>query len=220
MDLIDIISRSDPPEPWQEGDNIPWNEPGFSARMLKEHLSQAHDAASRRSDKIDQHVAWIHDSVLNGHPTTIVDLGCGPGLYSSRLAALGHTCTGIDFGPASVAYAIEQATARHLACTYRLQDLRTADYGMGAGLVMMIFGELNVFRRSGRRTNPYQSLRRPRRARRPAAGAAHLRLCTPDRQTSADVVCHRLEVCLRKLRISFWPRTSGILKSTPRRRAT
>ena len=27
------------PEPWDEGDNIPWNEPGFSRRMLREHLT-------------------------------------------------------------------------------------------------------------------------------------------------------------------------------------
>ncbi len=33
-----------------------------------------------------------------------------------------------------------------LACTYQLADIRKADYGEGYGLVMLIFGELNVFR--------------------------------------------------------------------------
>jgi SAM-dependent methyltransferase len=142
-----ILTRTIPPIPWSEGDNIPWHEPAFSARMLKEHLSQAHDAASRRFAKIDEQVAWIHQIILHEQPTKILDLGCGPGLYTSRLAALGHTCVGIDYSPASIAYAREQAQTHALACRYELTDVRAADYGAGYGLVMLIYGELNVFRR-------------------------------------------------------------------------
>ena len=58
--------------------------------MLQEHLSQEHDAASRRAPIIDRHVHWIHAALLSSHPTAILDLACGPGLYSSRLARLGH----------------------------------------------------------------------------------------------------------------------------------
>jgi len=114
--------------------------------MLDEHLSQEHDAASRRFEIIDKHVEWIHNQVLKGNPTRILDLGCGPGLYTHRLAKLGHHCVGIDFSPASIAYAKEQAEEAGLDCTYILQDIRTADYGNEYGLVMSIFGEFNVFR--------------------------------------------------------------------------
>jgi SAM-dependent methyltransferase len=146
MNLLDVIHRAQPPVPWSEGDKIPWHEPGFSRRMLREHLSQEHDLASRRSAKIDAHVAWLHDHVLARRPTRILDLGCGPGLYASRLARLGHTCVGIDFGPASIDYAVQTAQREGLDCTYFLQDIRTAEYGTGYGLAMQIFGELNVFR--------------------------------------------------------------------------
>lgn len=145
MHISDIIGRSTPPQPWAEGEKIPWDEPGFSARMLREHLSQAHDAASRRGPLIDRHVAAIH-AMLGGRPGRILDLGCGPGLYTSRLARLGHTCVGIDFGPASVAHARAEAAAEGLACTYEQADIREAAYGEGHDLVMLIFGELNAFR--------------------------------------------------------------------------
>lgn len=131
MKLIDIIHRQSNPQPWSEGEKIPWNDPAFSKRMLKEHLSQAHDAASRRSETIDAQVDWIHQVVLKGRPSRILDLGCGPGLYTSRLADLGHSCTGIDFSPASIAYAKEQATARNLHCLYTEADIRSAEYGSG-----------------------------------------------------------------------------------------
>lgn len=144
--IMDLIRRSPVPEPWAEGEKIPWNEPEFSARMLKEHLSQAHDLASRCSGHIDRHVEWIHRALLAEKPSRILDLGCGPGLYSNRLARLGHHCVGIDFSPASVEYARTQSQAEGLAVSYRLQDIRRADFGVGFNLVMFIFGELNVFK--------------------------------------------------------------------------
>lgn len=146
MLLADLVARSQPPAPWAEGDNIPWNEPAFSARMLREHLSQDHDAASRRSTVIDRHVEWIHDRLLGRRPAAILDLGCGPGLYSGRLARRGHTCVGIDFSPASIDYARAAAAAEGLSCRYELADLRAAEFGSGYDLAMCLYGEVNVFR--------------------------------------------------------------------------
>ena len=34
MIISDLVNRSMPPGPWEEGDNIPWNDPQFSRRML------------------------------------------------------------------------------------------------------------------------------------------------------------------------------------------
>lgn len=142
MNLLNLIQRPSVPEPWSEGDKIPWDEPDFSHRMLRVHLSQDHDWASRRVSKIDAQIAWITQNLLP-QPSKILDLGCGPGLYCTRLASQGHTCTGIDFSPASIAYAREQSSPR---CTYHQADVRQADFGFGYDLVMFIFGEFNVFR--------------------------------------------------------------------------
>jgi 2-polyprenyl-3-methyl-5-hydroxy-6-metoxy-1,4-benzoquinol methylase len=80
--------------------------------MLHEHLSQDHDAASRRGATIDRQVAWIHGALLlAGTPTRVLDLGCGPGLYAERLAALGHRCVGVDVSPASIAFARARAAS-------------------------------------------------------------------------------------------------------------
>lgn len=146
--IQDIVQRSGPAQPWAEGDNIPWNEPDFSRRMLKEHLSQEHDLASRRSEIIDKQVEWIHKALLGERPSRILDLGCGPGLYVQRLVRLGHKCRGIDYSPASIDYAKQQAKESARNCDYALGDLRTADFLSGFGLAMFIFGEFNVFRKS------------------------------------------------------------------------
>lgn len=142
--LFDIIRRKNPPVPYADGEKIPWNDPVFSARMLKEHLSQEHDAASRRQLIIEQHVVWIHEYILNSTQSHVLDLGCGPGFYSNRLGALGHHCTGVDFSPASIDYARQTAAP---TCRFVEGDVRTVAYGTGYDLVMMIFGEFNTFRK-------------------------------------------------------------------------
>ena len=146
MTLLEIVTRTPVHEPWAEGEKIPWNDPGFSRRMLAEHLSQAHDAASRRTATIDAHVDWIERVVLDERRSRILDLGCGPGLYTNRLAGRRHSCVGIDFSPASIEHATDVATSAGIDCTYCLGDIREEAYGSGFDLVMMIYGEINVFR--------------------------------------------------------------------------
>lgn len=146
MRIPDIVTRAPAPVPWAEGDNVPWSDPGFSRRMLDEHLSDAHDAASRRAVLIDVHVAWLHGEILGAKPARVLDLACGPGLYTERLARLGHSCVGIDWSPASIEYAVSRAASARLDASYVLEDLRRADFGAGLGLVTLLYGELNVFR--------------------------------------------------------------------------
>jgi SAM-dependent methyltransferase len=147
--VLDIVNRTLKPVPWSEGDNIPWNDPAFSERMLAEHLNQEHDLASRRSDTIDEHVGWIFSEVLRSRPARLLDLACGPGFYTLRLARAGCECVGIDFSPASIRYAKEMAAAgADLSCTYHRADVRNGLFGEAYDLVMMIYGQFNVFPRN------------------------------------------------------------------------
>lgn len=147
MGIEDIITRTLPARPWDEGDNIPWHDPDFSRRMLAVHLDQGSDMASRKFATIDRQVRWIHEHVLGSLPTQVLDLACGPGLYTNRLARLGHRCVGVDSGPAAIQHAREEAAAADLACEYRLADVRGGSFGTGFDLAMMLFGQINVFRR-------------------------------------------------------------------------
>lgn len=162
MKLRGVVKRPEVPEPWTGSGKIPWHDPAFSKRMLQEHLSQVHDHASRRTSIIDAQVDWIDRELLDGEQSHILDLGCGPGLYTTRLAERGHRCHGIDFSPASIEHAKSLAREHDLACTYDQADMRQADYGDGYDLVMLIHGELNVFQPTDARailTKAHQSLR-------------------------------------------------------------
>ncbi|MBD3218627.1 MAG: methyltransferase domain-containing protein, partial [candidate division Zixibacteria bacterium] len=145
MKLTELFDKKDNAKSlWQGKYKIPWDDPEFSKRMLEEHLSQEHDLASRRTAIIDKHVNWIHTIILNKQPSRILDLCCGPGFYTSRLSEIGHACRGIDFSPASIEYAREKMNDDNKVA-YSQEDIITADYGSDYDLIMLIYGEFNVF---------------------------------------------------------------------------
>lgn len=145
MELLAITGRRLPAIPAQCEGKIPWNDPGFSRRMLANHLSQDHDWASRRQEIVDRHVAWIAGQLTTPR-ARVLDLGCGPGLYTHALAQRGYRCTGMDFSPASIDYARQRAQAAGLPIDYLLADIRDYRLDGGFDLAMITFGEINVFR--------------------------------------------------------------------------
>ena len=147
--LNDLIKTSDNPG---QGLEIPWNDPDFSRRILKDQLNPDNDIASRRPGAINKHVQFIHHHLLGGKRTTVLDLGCGPGLYSHRLAKLGQHCTGIDYSPAAIEYARQFATENKLNCTFILADFMNTNLGNDYGLVMLTFGDFNALSRKDGKT--------------------------------------------------------------------
>ncbi len=143
-----IYNRPDRPTPWAYGGNLPWNDPQFSERMLREHLDQSHGAASRRTPERHIQLDWLW-AALNLHPGDhILDMTCGPGLYAVDLAKRGCRVTGVDFGPASIAYARELAAVEGVAdrCTFIEQDVR--QFAPEAGqydAALFLYGQLSVF---------------------------------------------------------------------------
>lgn len=109
---------------WNGKYKIPWDEPEFSKRMLKMHLSQKHDLASRRDEIISNQVNWIQTEILKNKKSKILDIGCGPGIYIKKFLDLGHECTGIDFSPAS----IDHANKFCKDANFFLGDITKVDY--------------------------------------------------------------------------------------------
>lgn len=146
-----IYRRPHHPKPWQQGGNLPWNDPAFSERMLREHLDQAHGAASRVDEERRLQLDWMWEKLGLEPGMHVADLTCGPGLYAVELAKRGCAVKGVDFGPAAVAYARTLAEQEGVAahCTFIEQDVRTVQLPDAAfDAVLLIYGQLAVFQKS------------------------------------------------------------------------
>ena len=143
-----IYRRPERPMPWRFGGNLPWDDPEFSRRMLREHLDQSHGAASRTDAERQLLLPWLRSKLDLAAGSRLLDATCGPGLYSVALAERGCQVTGVDFGPASIAYARQLAQERGVAqrCRFIESDVRQMafepDYFDAA---MFLYGQLSVF---------------------------------------------------------------------------
>lgn len=145
-----IYRRPDRPRPWENGGNLPWNEPDFSRRMLKEHLDESHGAATRVSSERAMQIEWMWKTLRLTPDMTVLDLTCGPGFYSVALAQKGCRVTGIDFSPAAIQHAKELAQLQGVAesCTFIQQDIREMPkYKNLYDAALFLYGQLGVFTR-------------------------------------------------------------------------
>lgn len=101
--LFHILQK---PTLWQRSDEAFWDDEHISKGMLEAHLSPDWDAASRKHTTIDHSVKWLSGIIPS--QGGILDLGCGPGLYTKRLSDLGYNVTGMDFSKRSIEYAKSQ----------------------------------------------------------------------------------------------------------------
>ncbi len=151
MNIEKIIEISTKPKPYSPGTAQMWTDEYISTQLLEVHLNQHVDLASRNTKTIDLTVDWILDKV-SGKNLKILDLGCGPGLYTSKFAKKGHTVTGLDFSTNSIDYATEAAQKDSLDITYRRQDYFTLDEENKYDLIIMIFTDFGVLNPSQRQT--------------------------------------------------------------------
>ncbi len=143
-----IYRRPDRPAAWIQGGNLPWNDPDFSRRMLREHLDESHGAASRQTVERDRQINWLWHHLGLETGARVLDITCGPGLYAVDLATRGCQVTGVDFSPAAIVYARELAKKRGVqnACTFLEQDVRKMDFaGADFDAAIFLYGQLAVF---------------------------------------------------------------------------
>jgi SAM-dependent methyltransferase len=145
-----IYHRPDPPPLWQDGGNLPWNDPAFSARMLREHLDESHRAASRQAAERAAQLDWLWTELRLEPGSRVLDLTCGPGLYAVPLAQRGARVTGVDFSPASIAYARQLAQDGGVVdrCEFIEADVRDyAPQPEAFDAALFLYGQLAVFPR-------------------------------------------------------------------------
>ncbi|KNY26230.1 class I SAM-dependent methyltransferase [Pseudobacteroides cellulosolvens] len=115
-----------------------WTNEYTSQKMLEYHLDESIDAASRNIGFIDKSVEWMVEYFNINSSSSIIDFGCGPGLYTSRFAKTGAKVTGIDFSQRSLEYAQKEAVKNNLNIDYIWGDYLKVDLNEKYDLITMI----------------------------------------------------------------------------------
>ena len=156
--LHDYVKK---PELYEPGTSVMWTDPYISKRLLECHINSDNDMASRSNDKIDLVIDWIESQAGAKH-MSILDLGCGPGLYAEKLAGKSHNVTGVDFSSGSIAYAKKVTEKNKSNIAYFCMDYLNIDFINTFDLVILIYLDFCVLKPHERKVvldNVYRSLK-------------------------------------------------------------
>jgi len=160
-ELKEINSRPAPFQFYTAGEL--WTNEHTSKKMLEYHLNESVDVSSRNKRFIEQSVEWIVSHFGVDKNTKIADFGCGPGLYTTRLAERGAIVTGIDFSENSIKYAKQVAAEKGLSIDYVLTNYLNYETTNQFDLITMIMCDFSVLSPEQRKTMllKFKSLLKP-----------------------------------------------------------
>ncbi|MBN2595612.1 class I SAM-dependent methyltransferase [Labilibaculum sp.] len=140
--LLEKITKK--PKLFAKDDGNFWQDPYVSEHLLNAHLDDESDQGSRKYQDIVQSVLWLSEYLKLPEDSKLLDLGCGPGLYSENFYGQGFAVTGIDFSQSSIDYAKEQAEEFNYRIKYICQDYMEMDYKEEFDVITLIYGDLCV----------------------------------------------------------------------------
>ena len=115
-----------------------WTDEYTSKQMLSFHLNEKVDISSRNAAFIERSVEWVASHFNVGAGTKIADFGCGPGLYTTRLAGKQADVIGIDFSKRSLKYAQGISEKKGLSIRYVHQNYLDFETDDRFHLILMI----------------------------------------------------------------------------------
>ena len=160
--ISQLIGLQQKPDPFTSGEPLFWDDPHISVHLLEAHLNPDIDAASRNPETIDHSVKWLVENLALKAGDSVLDLGCGPGLYTSRFARAGLQVTGVDYSHRSIEYATKFAAENNLNIAYRYQNYLELNDKNRYDVVLLIYGDfcpLNPEQRTTLLHNVYRALK-------------------------------------------------------------
>lgn len=133
------------PQRFEPGEVLFWDDPHISKSMLEAHLNPDADGASRRAESIEKTIDHLVRTSIIKQGDKVLDLGCGPGLYSTRLCMHGINVTGIDISRRSINYAQKKAKELGLSIDYICGNFFDIEYDGAFDCVLQVYGEMCTF---------------------------------------------------------------------------
>ena len=135
-----------------------WNDPYISQNLLRNHLQENQDSASRNFKFMHESVLFMQELFKNYDVKDYIDFGCGPGLYCNLLKTDDLNITGVDLSERSIAYAKSINSNINYKVGNYLEFKEKDKYDF-ASLIYCDYGSLNKNDRIKLLNNIYGSLK-------------------------------------------------------------
>lgn len=146
--MIKFINK---PKVYEKGVKLFWEDEYISKQLLKAHLNPEIDSASRNLKFVEQSSKWIYSIAPSLTYRKLLDLGCGPGLYTERFCKLGYEVTGMDISKKSIKYAEEIRKKENLNIRYINNNYLNMDFKDEFDLITLIYCDYGALSKEDRK---------------------------------------------------------------------
>lgn len=135
------------PQLFQAGSLTLWSSEHIGLNVLKKHLNPNIDSGSRKMTTIQSSVQWMLRNLQDIN--RVLDIGCGPGLYSYVLGKSGCIVEGIDVSPYQIEYAVKNSCLGKKTI-YNVADFRNYSLTGTYDLALLLYGIYSFYKREER----------------------------------------------------------------------
>jgi len=147
IDIKAFEEATSKPEVYQKSTTKFWDDDYISKQMLNFHLNPDVEAASKKEKTIKAETKFIIEKTQLDPTKSVIDLGCGPGLYVKEFANVGSCVVGVDISQNSIDYASKKLLPLYKKLSFLKMNYLELDEDSQYDLATMIyydFGALNV----------------------------------------------------------------------------
>lgn len=140
--LLEILNRK--PKLYEQTEQNMWDDPHISKGMLEAHLNDSLDSATRNLNFVETSVNWISSMFPSHSYPHILDLGCGPGIYTEMFDQKGYQVSGIDISKRSIEYARTSAHTSGVEIDYVQGDYTNLNINEKYDIITLIYCDFGV----------------------------------------------------------------------------
>lgn len=146
-----IIEYSKKPKAFEKSTNKFWDDEYISKQMLSAHLDKNFDAATRIEETVKKTVEFISEIAKKNHIKSMLDMGCGPGIYCEMFHKQGLVVSGLDLSLRSIEYARNVAEQNESQIKYYNQNYLDISIDDQFDMITLIYCDYGVLSKAERK---------------------------------------------------------------------
>lgn len=148
MEIRQLFNYIKTPHKFENSPDNIWTNEKLSSLVMNSYFDSSIYGGSYSKEFRNESLDFINQFLQKG---SVLDIGCGPGLYSNKLAKLNYSVTGIDISQSAIKYAQKYAKEKDIKVNFEKSDIFSYTPTQNYNNVLLIYYIYSFFSSSKRK---------------------------------------------------------------------
>lgn len=151
-DMLKIFEALKSPERFAPSPDNIWTNEEIAPFIFQSYFNNAIYGGSKNEQFVEKAVEYINSIAKEHSCKSILDLGCGPGVYTVPLAELGYEVRGVDFSEKAINYAETNKNEQLRNLNHTVGNILTFRSNIKYDMVLLLYETYSSFNKKDRAT--------------------------------------------------------------------